>query len=104
MKRKKTAKPYSRMTGDELAKATKEFERKFIADTFGPPDAAARRRHARAKGKRGRPVNGKGSKAISLTVERTLLQRTDRLAKKLKISRSQLVARGLRKVLQEEDS
>jgi len=87
------------MTTEELAEATAEFDREFVADTFGPPDPKARARHRRAERKRGRPLRGRGAKAISVTVEKTVLEETDALAKKLKVSRAALVERGLRAVL-----
>jgi hypothetical protein len=99
-KRFKT-KAFSAMTADELAEATAEFDREFIADEFGPPDAAARARWARAKRRAGRPIRGRGAKPISVTVELGILKRTDRLAKKLKVSRAQLIERGLRTVLRQ---
>jgi len=99
MKRKTLAKPFSEMNAKELAEATAEFDREFISETFGPPDAAAKERYAKALRKRGRPRRGLGAKVISVTVEQSLLRRTDRLAKKLKLSRAQLIERGLRNVL-----
>jgi hypothetical protein len=98
-KNKKLRKPYWEMNKEELAAATAEFNREFIADEFGdpPPEALARLRRSDAK--RGRPRIGNGVKVISLSVEQGLLARADRLAKKLKISRAQLVRRGLEAVL-----
>ena len=43
-----------------------------------------------------------GSKTISVTVEKRLLAETDRLAKKLRLSRAALIARGLQAVVSEE--
>jgi hypothetical protein len=43
----------------------------------------------------GRPRNGEGAERINITIERSLLRETDRLAKRQKASRSQLIARGL---------
>ena len=89
------------LDADELAKATAEFDREFIVDEFRPLDAAARRRWAAAKRKRGRPARGRGAQIISLSVERDLLRRTDALARRLKLSRARIVELGLRRVLQE---
>jgi hypothetical protein len=102
MKKKSRTKHFSRMDADELAKATKEFDLELIADEFGEPDAPARRALSRAKRKRGRPRRGRGAKVISVTVEKSLLTKTDRLARKLRVSRANLVERGLRKVLDDE--
>ena len=43
-----------------------------------------------------REMSGKGAKVISITVERTLLARSDALAARLGVSRAGLVERGLR--------
>jgi len=87
------------MNADELAKATAEFDSEFVADTFGELDDASRRQWERIRKKPGRPRRGRGAKAISVTVEKALLVRTDRLAKKLKVSRAALIEHGLREVL-----
>jgi len=47
----------------------------------------------------GRPRIGKGAKTISLTVEQSLLEQADAYARRHGISRSKLVAQGLRAVL-----
>ncbi len=98
-KKKNPRKPYWEMNKEELAEATAEFDREFIANEFGDPPAEALARLRRSNAKRGRPKVGNGVKVISLSVEQRLLARADRLAKKLKISRAQLVRRGLEAVL-----
>lgn len=94
-------KPLTKMTASELARATAELNGEFVIDTFTTPAPSAQKRWSRAKRKRGRPVKGKGSKPISVTIERTLLAKVDALARKRKTSRADLVARGLRVILQE---
>jgi hypothetical protein len=98
----KSSKPYWEMTTAELREATKEFDREFIGDTFGPPTVEQRAQDLRARRKRGRPRNGSGAKTISVTVEKKLLAQTDRLAKKLNVPRAVLVARGLQAVVGQE--
>lgn len=95
------SKPYWEMNTAELREATKEFDQEFVGDTFrsATPEEQARFQRAR---KRGRPRNGMGSKTISVTVEAALLAKTDRLAKKLKVPRAVLIARGLQAVVSEE--
>jgi hypothetical protein len=88
-------KRYWEMTSNELASATKEFDREFIADTFGPPPAKAQQQLKRAR-RRGRPRVGKGARRVLITVERTLLAQADAYAKSRGLNRSQLVARGLK--------
>ncbi len=96
------AKPYGEMSTAELRRATAEFDREFVGDTFGPPSARQRAQLARARRKPGRPRVGAGAKTISVTVEEGLLLQADRLAKRLHVPRAVLIARGLRAVVMEE--
>ncbi len=96
---KKKRKPFTEMTTKELADATREFDREFIADTFLPLDAEAKRRNAHARRKRGRPLRGKGAKVVSVTVERTILDQADAFARKHHLTRAALVEMGLRMVM-----
>ena len=64
-----------------------------------PLNARERARWQRFKAKAGRPRVGQGAKTISLTVERDLLKRADAYAKRHGMSRSRLVAEGLRAIL-----
>src|SRR5688572_504061 len=64
-----------------------------------PLKAKERKQWRRFKSKMGRPKIGKGSKTISLTVEKELLKQADEYAKQHGISRAKLVARGLRAIL-----
>lgn len=98
---RKKAKQYWEMNGAELAKATAEFDKEFIADTFKPLTPAMKALWEKARRKRGRPRMGRGAKVISVSVERDLLARTDALAKKLGVRRAALIARGLRRMLAE---
>lgn len=86
-------------TEKELDALAAEFDREFIADTFGPLPAAMRHRLARAKRKRGRPRLGAGTQAISVTIEKTLLRRIDRLARQRRTTRARLITRGLQAML-----
>ena len=93
---RKKAKPLMKMTAEELAAATAEFDQENIADTFSAPPPEAQAQLARMKRRRGRPRKGRGAKVISVSVEKGLLARCDRLAEKLGVSRAELIARGLR--------
>ncbi|MCH8879911.1 MAG: CopG family transcriptional regulator [Planctomycetes bacterium] len=83
------------MNAKQAAQDTSEFDREFVADAFGEPDEAARDKLERAKRKPGSPVRGAGAKAISVTVEKSILARADALAQKLGITRAQLIERAL---------
>lgn len=62
-------------------------------------------RVARAKGRSvarapGRPMVGKGAKIVPVSIERGLLKEADSFARRHKLKRSQMVAQGLRLVMQ----
>jgi len=86
-------------SSDELEKATPDLDQEFVIDEFGPPPEDVSANWQRAKKKRGRPRKGKGVKVISVSLERDLISRSDKLAKSLGISRSALIARGLKEAL-----
>src|SRR4051812_41003506 len=94
----KTKKPYWEMTTRELREATREFDRPGEKIPGKALTAAQRARFERVV-KRGRPVVGLGAEKIRVSVERGLLKQADRLAEKLHVSRSELIADGLRKLL-----
>jgi hypothetical protein len=96
------SKPYWEMTTVELKQATAEFDKEFVADTFGEPTPQQRAQHRRARRKRGRPRVGQGAQTISVSIEKELLAQTDRLARKLKVQRAKLIARGLQAVVNRE--
>lgn len=86
------------MTTAELRRATREFDREFVADTFQPLDAKARKLDAQAR-RRGRPPRGKGARVVSVTVERSILAEADAFARKHHLTRAALIELGLRMVL-----
>src|SRR5262245_16706518 len=93
---RKGRKPFRKMTASELAEATAPYGQEMIIDDFEPPTKAARTRWERARRKPGRPRRGKGVKVISVSVEQSVLEQSDRLAQELGLSRARLVERGLR--------
>jgi hypothetical protein len=96
------AKPYWEMNTDELAAATAKFDREFVADEFGKATPKAKRRLSRSDAKRGRPKKGRGAKVISVSLEQGLLEKADKLAKQLSVSRAQLISRGLQALMLEK--
>ena len=96
---KKITKPYQQMNTRELAEATAEFDKEFVADTFSPLTPAQRAQWERFRRKRGRPRTGQGVKVISVSVEKELLDRSDRLARRLGVTRAGLISRSLRAAL-----
>jgi hypothetical protein len=99
MKTEGSVSAISRMDPKQRAALLAELDREFVADSFGQPDATARARWKRARRKPGRPVVGKGVKVISVSLEKDLLEQSDRLARRLGVSRAHLISRGLRAVL-----
>jgi hypothetical protein len=84
---------------DEKERIWESFNREVPLSETRPLNAAERKLWAKARRKMGRPVVGRGSKVISLSVERGLLDRADALAKRKHVTRAALVAAGLRAVL-----
>lgn len=102
MKKKKDSKPYWEMTTEELRKATKEFDEEFVFERTKPlsPEMKARWEQAKAKGEPSK--NGKLEQTIAVRLDKTLLKRCTALAKKKRLSRDALIARGLRALLAAE--
>jgi hypothetical protein len=96
---KKNAKKYWEMTAAELAEATKEFDEPFVGSKGRRMNSAERKQEQRFRMKLGRPRQGKGAKAVSVTIEQGLLSRTDAHAKRLGLSRAQFIARSLEQAL-----
>jgi len=90
------------ISGADIVNAVAEFDEEFVADTFGPPSPRATMLWQRAKRARGRPKRGRGAKVISISVERSLLERSDSLARRMEVSRAELIARGLKAMLAAE--
>jgi hypothetical protein len=102
MSRKKPDKPYWEMTTEELQEATKEFDEEFVADRARPLTPQMRRRWERAKAKSPRSKNGAREATIPVRLDKKLLDRCTALAKKKRISRDALIARGLKELLAAE--
>ncbi|MGD0462872.1 MAG: hypothetical protein ABSB74_10330 [Tepidisphaeraceae bacterium] len=93
------------MNADELAEATKKYDKEFVADEARPLTAAERKVFESAR-RRGpvRPRMGKSAEKINITIERGLLRETDGLASKSGKSRSELIAESLRLLLRRRAS
>ncbi len=86
------------MSPAELDAAAEPFGR-FIPFSETRPLTKADQRKLAAARKRGRPRVGQGADKIQISVEHGLLERVDRVAGELHLSRSEIIARGLRAVL-----
>ena len=87
------------MDAAELEKEAAKFDQEFIAETAKPLTAQERVRDQQARRKRGRPRIGGGARPVLVTLELSLLQRSDTYAAKHGLSRSALIARALEELL-----
>ena len=102
MSKKIKVKPYWEMTTEELHEATKEFDEEFVFERTKPltPKMKALWEQAKAKGE---PLsNGKAEAHIAIRLDKALLKRCTALAKKKRLTRDALIARGLRALLAAE--
>ena len=102
MAKRKKATPiaaFEALPAAEKARQAAEFDREFVADTFKPLTPAQRKLWRKARRKPGRPKIGEGAKVVSLSIEGKLLRRADALAKKRKLTRSELVVEALQAAL-----
>src|SRR5437016_1150149 len=96
-------KPYWHMTAQELADATRQFDEPMVVEQSRPLTPQERQQWNRLKRKRARPKNGQGFKRISVSLEQGLLKRATALARKRRMSRSQLLAQVLERALANEN-
>ncbi len=102
MTRKKNAKPYWEMTTEELREATKQFDEEFVFERSKPLTPEMKALWERVKAKLPRTKDGHTEQTIAVRLDKTLLDRATALAKKKRLSRDALVARGLRALLAAE--
>jgi hypothetical protein len=102
MKTKKSTKPFWEMTTAELREATRQFDEEFVGDKAQPLTPEMKARWERAKAKGAAIENGSTEAHIAVRLEKTLLKRCIALAKKKRLSRDALIARGLRALLAAE--
>ena len=102
MKEKKKSKPYWEMTTAELREATKEFDEEFVFEKARPLTSEERDLWQRVKAKGEPAQNGKPEQTIAVRLDRALLKRCLALAKKKRLTRDALIARGLRALLAAE--
>jgi hypothetical protein len=104
MKKKKIVEPllpgrYGKMDAGELDSEVAKFDKELIADTATELTRAERIRDESARRKRGRPPVGNGAKRVLITIESSLLRRSDAYASKIGLTRSALIARSLERLL-----
>lgn len=87
-----------RMTRAELNRLGAEA-RGVTFENTRPLTIEARHALARAANKGGRPRIGAGAKRINVTIEQSLLARTDAYARRHGLTRAAVVAKGLKKIV-----
>ena len=87
-----------KMSKAELDRMGAEAEKVTFENTR-PLTADSRRALAQAESKAGRPRIGAGAKRINITVEQTLLNKTDAYARRHGLTRAAVVAEGLKKIV-----
>jgi hypothetical protein len=97
MKKKSYYERFMEMTDAEREAEVAQFDREFVPTK--PLTAADRALHRRAARRAGRPRIGKGAERFTITLERELARKADALAKRQHLSRSELIAHGLRNLL-----
>ena len=102
MSKRRKQKPYWEMNTQELAAATAEFDQEFVADTFRPLTPEMRAQWEAWKRKVARDKDGQAERLVAVKLAKDLLTRSDALAKKMGISRADLITRGLKAVLAAE--
>ncbi len=88
---------FVREVSSEIAEDRARYGREMVIDEFGPMTAKARSRWAKAMKRRTR--KSKKDQGTPIALERKLLLRSDDLARRLGVSRGELIERGLRAVL-----
>jgi hypothetical protein len=102
MTRKRSPKPYWEMTTAELREATKQFDEEFVAEKSRPLTPEEQALWEQVKDKRPRATDSETEQTIAVRLDKSLLDRATALAKKKRLSRDALVARGLRALLAAE--
>jgi uncharacterized DUF497 family protein len=102
MTRKPANKAYWDMNTEELRQATKEFDEEYVADNAKPLTAAMQTRLQRAQAKSSLAKERLTQLTIAVRLEKALLDQCTALAKRKRISRDTLIARGLKAILAAE--
>jgi hypothetical protein len=93
-----TKKSWPKMSAAELARATRAFDDpNYVPPVVSEPPELAKRHRKALKALRSKARSGRhGDPAqVKITLERTLLRRTDELASARGVNRSQVIAEGL---------
>jgi hypothetical protein len=90
---------FDALSDQQKRQVSQYLEREDAAREFRPLTPAQRRRWERIKRKPGRPKLGKGTRVVSVTVEKDLLSRADAYAKRAGLTRARFVGIALESFL-----
>ncbi|SRR6266568_2577341 len=94
------AEHFEQMTDAQKTAFVKDYEREIpLSETRSLSAEESKLFKSIMKRGRGRPRVGKGAARINITIEKTLLGRVNAFAKKQKISRARMIAKGLELVM-----
>jgi predicted DNA binding CopG/RHH family protein len=96
--------PYIRMTTEELARATREFDSESVQTRNAPMSPQLKARLERAMSKQNRRGQAGPPKRVLVRIENALLRRADQVAKKRGLSRSELISSALRQALRRKSA
>src|SRR5947209_8731931 len=99
MKKRSYYEEFMAMSDAQRDAEVARFEREFVGIPGKPLTPAQKALHRRAARRAGRPKIGKGAERFTITLERELAKKADALAKRQRMSRSELIADGLRHLL-----
>lgn len=103
VKKQKALSPIERfiaLSDQEKEAEVAPYENGTDRTKWRPLTPAQRRQWAGIKRTAGRPRVGQGAKIVPVSIERGLLKKADSFARRHKLKRSQMVAQGLRLVMQ----
>ena len=92
-KKKNVINDFLALSDARKEKIVREFDKEFVGDTFGP--LSPRQRALWRKAKRSQP-NGRQGDEVLIPLERKLLESADAYAKSHRMTRSKLIAMGLK--------
>jgi hypothetical protein len=101
--REMTAEDFETLSAGQKERIWRDIDRKTTEQLYAesnPLNARERRQWSRFQRTVGRPKIGRGTTNISISMEKDLLRQFDRFARKAGMSRSELIARGVRAIIE----
>jgi hypothetical protein len=100
MKKKSPIERFLALSDAEKDAEVAPFEKGTNPKDWKPLTPAQRKRWKRIQGKMGRPKIGKGAKMVAVSMEIGLLKQVDKYAKAHSMKRAEMIAQGLKLILE----